>query len=201
MAISGTSSTLSRRSSGSAGLAASAIETELKLDGMQSRVDRLKLEVEGVSYRQSSTAVSLADQLNATRSELQETTSRLRTALAAVDRLQLQTAALTEPWREHAGDGILQCALDHRCTNYVDAGKTNLTALSSVAACRDHCRERFPATNFFAFHNEHGMLAFMLDPKGRCRCYEMSPCDRVADGGYTLWTTAATCSPDLLSDA
>ena len=54
------------------------------------------------------------------------------------------------------------------------------------------------AAPFFAFHNEQGMIAFMLDPRGRCRCFDASPCDLVPDGGYTLWSTSDACTPDTL---
>ena len=142
------------------------------------------------------TSQSLVTDLNHTRRELSDTTARLAAAVASLDRLQQQVGALQEPWAGHSGERL--CASGHRCASYIDAGKTNLTALMSVAACRDHCARAFPATNFFAFHNEYGWIAFMLDPKGRCRCFEASPCEIVPDGGYNLWTSAKRCSVDLL---
>ena len=139
---------------------------------------------------------SVAASLNGTRTELTETSARLDAAFASIERLSLQVAALQEPWMGHAGE--VRCAMGHRCASYIDAGKTNLTALMSVAACRDHCTSAFPATNFWAFHNEYGWVAFMLDPKGRCRCFDTSPCELVPDGGYNLWTNAGRCTLDLL---
>lgn len=50
-------------------------------------------------------------------------------------------------------------------------------------------RRRSFAAPFFAFHNEFGMVHFLLHPKGRCRCYNTLVCDVVSDGGYNLWST------------
>ena len=144
----------------------------------------------------ASTAASVAADLNETRGELTRTRSRLDTAFAALGRQERQLAALQEPWAGHNGEVL--CSKGHRCTAYIDAGKTNLTALMSVAACRDYCTRAYPAANFFAFHNEFGWTAFMLDPKGRCRCFDQSPCELVPDGGYNLWTGAGKCTLDLL---
>ena len=68
----------------------------------------------------------------------------------------------------------------------------------SVSTCRDYCTRNFPSVNFFAYHNEYGYIAFMLDPKGRCRCFDSGPCEIVPDGGYNLWTSAPSCTIDLL---
>ena len=142
----------------------------------------------------STTAVSA--KLNGTLARLDETSARLEEAFTSIERLSLQVAALQEPWTGH-GSQMVKCASGHRCASYIDAGKENLTAIMSVSACRDYCTYAYPAAGFFAFHNEHGYIAFMLDPKGRCRCYADSPCELVPDGGYTLWTSGATCSTDL----
>ena len=139
---------------------------------------------------------SVAASLNGTRNEQAKTSARLDAAFESIQRLSLQVAALQEPWVGHSGE--VRCASGHRCSAYIDAGKTNLTALMSVTACRDHCTRSYPATNFFAFHNEYGWVAFMLDPKGRCRCFDASPCELVPDGGYNLWTSAERCTLDLL---
>merc|ERR1711871_465960 len=65
--------------------------------------------------------------------------------------------------------------------------------------CSEYCGRAFKHIGFFAYHNEHGMLAFMLDPKGRCRCYDSTPCEMVPDGGYNLWSATGVCSPDLIA--
>ena len=172
---------------GAAGAAlVSSVASELKLK---------KAELEGVGYTLAMSTASVAVQVNNTRNELQSTNARLNAALDAIEHLRAQVASLTEPWNGH--DGEIRCANGHRCANYVDAGKHNLTAITSVATCREYCAMAYPMTSFFAFHNEHGWIAFMLDPKGRCRCYADSPCELVPDGGYTLWTSGATCSTDL----
>lgn len=172
---------------GAAGAAlVASVANELKLK---------KAELEGVGYTLAMSTASVAVQVNETRNELHATNGRLLMALNAIETLRNQIASLTEPWNGHAGE--VRCANGHRCNNYVDAGKHNLTSITSVATCREYCSMAYPATNFFAFHNEHGWIAFMLDPKGRCRCYADSPCELVPDGGYTLWTSSSTCSADL----
>ena len=54
-----------------------------------------------------------------------------------------------------------------------------------------------PSAHLFAFHNEFGMVQFVREPKGRCRCYDNSPCKLVPDGGYTLWSTIERCPPEV----
>lgn len=144
----------------------------------------------------ATSAASVASDLNSTRGEISQTSSRVAAASASIERLTRKLAALEEPWAGHEGE--VRCAAGHRCASYIDAGKTNLAALMSVAACREYCTRSYPGTNFFAFHNEFGWIAFMLDPKGRCRCFDTSPCELVPDGGYNLWTSAETCTLDLL---
>ena len=156
-----------------------------------------KKDIEGITYALTSSTAALAMEVNATRHAQEQTEHRLEEALREIEQLRLTTAALNEPWNGHNRE--TRCASNHRCANYIDAGKTNLTALMTVASCKAYCTSAYPATNFFAFHNEVGWIAFMLDPKGRCRCYATNPCELVPDGGYTLWSSSDTCSPDLLA--
>ena len=170
----------------------------LEMDGVShvlGMLDAVRTTVAAVPEVAKATS-SVAASLNGTRNEQAKTSARLDAAFESIQRLSLQIAALQEPWVGHGGE--VRCASGHRCASYIDAGKTNLTALMSVTACRDHCTRAFPATNFFAFHNEYGWVAFMLDPKGRCRCFDASPCELVPDGGYNLWTSAERCTLDLL---
>ena len=157
-------------------------------------LDAVRRAVAALPAVADATAAVAAD-LNRTRVQLNRTGERLEAAYAGIERLRQQVASLQEPWTGHAGEVL--CSAGHRCASYIDAGKTNLTALTSVAACGDYCTRTF-ATNFWAFHNEYGWIAFMLDPKGRCRCFDSSPCERVPDGGYNLWTSAPSCSVDLV---
>lgn len=167
---------------------------ETVIDSIAAEVRVKRAELEGVGLALGAVG-NVAQQLNQTRGELQATRARLSAALQDIELLRLRTASLIEPWRGHAGEK--QCATGHRCANYIDAGKSNLTALSSVSTCNDYCSRTFKHIGFFAYHNEHGMLAFMLDPKGRCRCYDSTPCELVPDGGYNLWSSSGSCSPDL----
>ena len=114
----------------------------------------------------------------------------LATSRSSQRRLELEVLALEEPWLGHAGE--MQCATDSRCRNYIDAGDKSLGAASSVAACRAYCNRTYSAP-FFAFHNEAGMTLFLNHPKGRCRCYDSTPCDLSPDGGYNLWSTIDSC--------
>jgi len=106
--------------------------------------------------------------------------------------LEAHVAALQAPWLGHAGE--VRCATGHRCADYINAGEDKLAATSSVASCKAYCNATFPEVPFFAFHSEQGMTQFMNDPKGRCRCYDATPCNLIPDSGYTLWSTATKCS-------
>ena len=174
---------------------ANALAAEAIVGSVANEIRLKKAELDGVGYALGAVG-HLAVQLNDSRAEVQATNARLDVALRSIEELRLQTAALIEPWNGHAGE--IRCATGHRCANYIDAGKTNLTALSSVAACNDYCGRAYKHVGYFAFHNEHGWVAFMLDPKGRCRCYDTSPCELVPDGGYNLWSGVGACSSDLL---
>lgn len=150
------------------------------------------------------TVASLMAQLKEMRSGLQsvrtsvglqkDALQRQKDALAASRssqrRLELEVMALEQPWLGHAGE--VQCATDSRCTNYIDAGDKSLGAASSVAACGAYCNRTYSAP-FFAFHNEVGMTLFLDHPKGRCRCYDSTPCELSPDGGYNLWSTVDSC--------
>jgi hypothetical protein len=122
---------------------------------------------------------SVAASLGALQTDVATMSARLDVALVSIGRMKLQIKALSEPWTGHAGE--IRCAAGHRCASYIDAGQSNLSALASVAACADYCKYAF-GTNFFAFHNEVGWIAFMLEPKGRCRCHDNTPCELVPDG-------------------
>jgi hypothetical protein len=182
--------------SGSMDSTAESQAGRIVIDSIAAEVRLKRAELEGVGLALGAVR-SVAQLANQTRMELQATTARLSTATRDIERLRLEVAALREPWRGHADEKL--CSRGHRCANYIDAGKTNLTALSSVAMCSDYCGRAFKHIGFFAYHNEHGMLAFMLDPKGRCRCYDSTPCEMVPDGGYNLWSASGMCSPDLVA--
>ena len=74
-------------------------------------------------------------------------------------------------------------------------------AISSVAACKSYCNATFPDVPFFAFHSEQGMIQFGSEPKGRCRCYDATPCNLIPDSGYTLWSTNGKCNSILRDNA
>ena len=174
---------------------ANALAGGALVESVANEIRLKKAELDGVGYALGAVG-HLAMQLNDSHEEVRATNARLDAALRSIEELRLQTAALIEPWNGHAGE--IRCATGHRCASYIDAGKMNLTALSSVAACNDYCGRAYRHIGFFAFHNEHGWVAFMLDPKGRCRCYDTSPCELVPDGGYNLWSGVGSCSSDLL---
>lgn len=157
---------------GSAGAALiSTIASELKLK---------KAELDGVAFTLLKSTAAVAMELNATRTELRETQQ-------ALELMRMRTAALETSWIGRGGE--VACAFGHRCNNYIEAGERNLSSVVSVSACYDFCSRNARAP-FFAFHNEWGMVHFLLHPKGRCRCYDNVPCDLVSDSGYNLWSTA-----------
>ena len=156
---------------GSAGAAlVERIASELKIK---------RAELDGVAFTLLKSTAAVSMELNATRRELLET----QQALAAH---RMRTMALETPWIGRMGE--VACAYGHRCNGYIEGGERNLSATVSVSACFEYCRATTSAP-FFAFHNEFGMVHFLLHPKGRCRCYDSVPCDLVSDGGYNLWST------------
>mmetsp|Transcript_39722 Transcript_39722/g.104917 ORF Transcript_39722/g.104917 Transcript_39722/m.104917 type:complete len:340 (-) Transcript_39722:113-1132(-) len=170
---------------GSAGAAlVSTIASELRLK---------KAELEGTAFTLLKSTAAVAMELNETRTQLIETRVEL-------EQLRQHVFALETPWVGRAGEQL--CALGHRCNNYIEAGERNLSSVVSVSACQEYCSRSFSAP-VFAFHNEFGMVHFLLHPKGRCRCYDSVPCDVVSDGGYNLWSTLKSqpahraCPPEV----
>ena len=158
----------------------SAVAQELRLK---------RAELDGIALALSKATAAVAVELNATRSDLRRTQKELEASVRRIETLET-------PWLGRAGE--VPCAYEHRCSNYIEAGEQNLTAVVSVTACREHCSRTYPLVPFFAFHNELGMVQFLQHLKGRCRCYESTPCDVVPDGGYTLWSTNGGCPRELL---
>ena len=121
----------------------SAVANELKLK---------RAELEGIAYALTKSTAAVAVELNMTRADLRRAQEEIRL-------LTLRVAALETPWWGQAGE--VPCAFQHRCTNFVEAGEHNLSAISSVSACRSYCAREFPHVHFFAFHNEFGMVQFL----------------------------------------
>ena len=142
---------------------------------------------------------SLRNAVGLQKDALQRQKEALHTSRAAQQRLELDVAALQRPWTGHAGEVL--CAQAMRCSNYIDAGDKSLAALSSVAACKVFCNASYPKVPFFAFHSEAGMTQFMNHPKGRCSCFDRTPCELVPDSGYGLWSTQGSCVGTLRNAA
>ena len=147
-----------------------------------------RAELEGIAYALTKSTAAVAMELKATQTELRETQATLH-------KLQQQLFGLETPWLGRAGE--IACAFEHRCQNFLDAGESNLSAVATVAACRQYCSQLYPSVPFFAFHNALGMVQFVQAPKGRCRCYDSLPCEVVADSGYTLWSTTDVCPEEV----
>ena len=136
--------------------------------------------------------LELSAEMVQVKTELQRLTRALLATRRSAMGTETQVAALAQPWVGHAGE--VRCAAGHRCADYINAGEDQLAATYSVGACKAYCNATYPEVPFFAFHSEQGMVQFMNDPKGRCRCYDATPCNLIPDSGYTLWSTTAKCS-------
>ena len=140
----------------------------------------------------------VASEMRQVRSELSRLARQLAMSNNATRELQKHVWALETPWLARGGE--VRCAQNQRCADYVNAGEDSLAATMSVSACRDYCRATFPEVPFFAYHSEAGYTQFQNDPKGRCRCYDSTPCVLIPDSGYTLWSTTHECTK-IVGDA
>jgi len=151
-------------------------------------VDEVRAELKA----NSALVTALSTELSQAKAEVQRLSRVLLAQRRATLAVELQVAALQRPWLGHAGE--VRCAVGHRCADYINAGEESLGAISSVSTCKAYCNSTFPEVPFFAYHSEQGMTQFMNDPKGRCRCYDATPCNLIPDSGYTLWSTTNKCT-------
>ncbi len=159
---------------------------------VQAIADELKVSHADLHAMHLKIVTELHEEINASRAEVASLRNQIASLTASVDQLSLESAALHQPWLGHSGE--VECAAEHRCENFIDAGAFDLSAIANVAACKAYCSSKYPHVPFFAFHSQHGMTAFANHPKGRCRCYDSAPCHLARDGGYTLWSTKDECT-------